>query len=169
MGWTRIASPGASPAGRAALARDAAEAVKARFEPEAWQRVARPIFDRLRRLQRDALVAHVRQQHGFTTTEQLYEYFLIDPGMEPVVQTSRIRLAIGAVQLFIQRCLLNLEAQVHPVEPPALAGGQEAHGGEGAGAQRGADQVGGRKALSLPHVVGGGVGLEGPSRRTVLS
>jgi hypothetical protein len=34
--------------------------------------------------------------------------------MEPVVQTSRIRLAIASVQLFIQRCLLNLELKVHP-------------------------------------------------------
>ena len=53
-------------------------------------------------------------QHGFARLEQLYEYFLIDPGMEPVVQTSRIRLAIASVQLFIQRCLLNLEPKVHP-------------------------------------------------------
>src|ERR1044072_1481060 len=34
--------------------------------------------------------------------------------MEPVVLTSRIRLAISSVQLFIQRCLLNLEKDVHP-------------------------------------------------------
>jgi hypothetical protein len=34
--------------------------------------------------------------------------------MEPVVQTSRIRLAIGSLQLFVHRCLLNLEAKVHP-------------------------------------------------------
>ena len=76
---------------------------------ETWQRVAQPIFDKLRQRQRDALVAHVMHQHGFARLEQLYEYFLIDPGMEPVVQTSRIRLAISSVQLFIQRCLLNLE------------------------------------------------------------
>ena len=38
----------------------------------------------------------------------------LDPGTEPVVQTSRLRLAISAVQLFIQRCLLNLEPGVHP-------------------------------------------------------
>jgi len=76
--------------------------------------VAQPIFDKLRQRQRDALVAFVMHQHGFARMEQLYEYFLIDPGMEPVVQTSRIRLAIGSVQLFIQRCLLNLERQVHP-------------------------------------------------------
>ena len=44
--------------------------------------------------------------------DQLYEYFLIDPATEPVVQTSRLRLAISAVQLFVQRCLLNLEPEV---------------------------------------------------------
>jgi len=53
-------------------------------------------------------------QHGFERIEQLYEYFLIDPGMEAVVQTSRVRLAIASLQLFIQRCLLNMELQVHP-------------------------------------------------------
>jgi len=51
---------------------------------------------------------------GFDRIEQLFEYFLVDPGMEPVVQTSRIQLAIASVQLFVQRCLLNLEPGVHP-------------------------------------------------------
>lgn len=113
-GWTRIVGAGASPEQRSAVARDLKEAIKARFEPEAWQRLAQPIFDKLRQRQRDALVNHVMHQRGFARMEQLYEYFLIDPGMEPVVQTSRIRLAIGSVQLFIQRCLLNLEANVPP-------------------------------------------------------
>jgi ribosomal protein L7/L12 len=112
--WTRIVSADVTPGQRFETARDLKEAIKARFEPEAWQRVAQPIFDRLRQHQRDALVSHVMHQHGFDRVEQLYEYFLIDPDMEPVVQTSRIRLAIGAVQLFIQRCLLNLEVKVHP-------------------------------------------------------
>ena len=92
----------------------ARDAIRARFEPESWPRVAQPIFDKLRALQRDALVAHVMHRDGFERMEQLYEYFLVDPGMEPVVQTSRIRLAIASVQLFIQRCLLNLEPRVHP-------------------------------------------------------
>ncbi len=112
--WTRIASPAVTPVERFEIARDLKEAIKARFEPETWQRVAQPIFDKLRQRQRDALVCHVMQQHGFARMEQLYEYFLIDPGMEPVVQTSRIRLAIASLQLFIQRCLLNLELKVHP-------------------------------------------------------
>lgn len=112
--WFRIVSPAPTPEQRFAIARDLKEVVKARFEPEAWQRLAQPIFDKLRQRQRDALVAHILHQHGFDRMEQLYEYFLIDPGMEPVVQTSRIRLAISSLQLFIQRCLLNLEKQVHP-------------------------------------------------------
>jgi len=112
--WTRVVGSDATPEQRFATARDLKEALKARFDPDAWQSIARPIFDKLRRRQRDALVAHALHQRGFARMEQLYEYFLIDPGMEPVVQTSRIRLAISSLQLFVQRCLLNLEEHVHP-------------------------------------------------------
>ncbi|MBD1847608.1 hypothetical protein H6F89_30255 [Cyanobacteria bacterium FACHB-63] len=112
--WTRIVSPTSLSKQRFDIARNLKETIKSRFEPIAWQRVAQPIFDKLRQRQRDALVAHTMHQHKFVSMEQLYEYFLIDPGMEPVVQTSRIRLAISSVQLFIQRCLLNLEKQVPP-------------------------------------------------------
>jgi hypothetical protein len=112
--WTRIVSKTAIPEQRFSIARDLKEAIKARFEPETWQRIAQPIFDALRQLQRDSLVAYIMHKHGFVRMEQLYEYFLIDPGMEPVVQTSRIRLAISALQLFIQRCLINLEKDVPP-------------------------------------------------------
>jgi hypothetical protein len=110
--WTRIVSQKASATQRAEIARDLKEAIKARFEPETWLRIAQPIFDKLRQRQRDALVFHVMQQHGFDRIEQLFELFLIDPGVEPVVQTSRIRSAIAAVQIFIHRCLLNLEPGV---------------------------------------------------------
>jgi hypothetical protein len=112
--WTRIVAASTTPDARFAIARDLKETVKARFDGEAWQRVAQPIFDKLRQRQRDALVAYIMQQARFDRIEQLYEYFLIDPAMEPVVQTSRIRLAIASVQLFVQRCLLNLEKDVHP-------------------------------------------------------
>ncbi|MGE3163992.1 MAG: neuraminidase-like domain-containing protein [Planctomycetota bacterium] len=114
LGWSDMVNNATTGARRFELARDAKEAIKARFEPETWQRVAQPIFDKLRPRQRDALASHVMHQHGFDRMEQLYEYFLVDPGMEPVVQTSRIRLAIASLQLFIQRCLLNLEPKVHP-------------------------------------------------------
>ncbi|MDQ3695663.1 MAG: neuraminidase-like domain-containing protein [Chloroflexota bacterium] len=93
---------------------DLRRTLKARYGSAAWQRIAPSIFDPLRQRQRDALVAYLLTDLGFDRMEQLYEYFLIDPGMEPVVQTSRIRLAIASIQLFVQRCLLNLELQVRP-------------------------------------------------------
>ncbi|MCC3474017.1 MAG: peptidoglycan-binding protein [Microcoleus sp. PH2017_15_JOR_U_A] len=104
----------ATPSPDFAIARDLRNAVKSRYETETWQQIAQPIFDKLRQSQRDALVAYIMPRHGFDRLEQLFEYFLIDPGMEPIVQTSRIRLAISSVQLFIQRCLLNLEPQIQP-------------------------------------------------------
>ncbi len=104
----------ATPAPDFFVARDLKNSIKARYEPEDWQRIAQPIFDKLRQRQRDALAAYIIHQHDFESMEQLFEYFLIDPGMEPVVQTSRLRLAISSVQLFIQRCLMNLEPWVSP-------------------------------------------------------
>lgn len=112
--WTNIADPTATDSQRFAIARGVREALKARFDEERWRQIAQPVSDKLRRRQRDALVAYVRHRKGFSGPEQLYEYFLLDPGMEPVVRTSRIRLAIASVQLFIQRCLLNLEQGIAP-------------------------------------------------------
>lgn len=94
-------------------------AVKSQFTPDAWQPVAQSIFDPLRQRKRDSLCAYILtlsapRQFGATDTNGLFEYFLVDPGMEPVVQTSRIRLALSSVQTFIQRSLLNLEPQVRP-------------------------------------------------------
>jgi hypothetical protein len=103
-----------TPAPDVHVARDLRNTLKSLYGPEDWQRIARPIFDTLRQRQRDALVVYIMQQQGFTLPEQLFEYFLIDPGMEPVVQTSRLVLAISSVQTFIQRCLLNLEQEVSP-------------------------------------------------------
>jgi hypothetical protein len=114
---TKIVSPAATPNDRYAIARDVRSAIRSRYEPDTWRPVAQSVFDLLRKQQRDALVAYVLHRLepiGIDRIEQLFEYFLIDPGMEPVVQTSRLRLAISSVQTFIQRCFLNLETRVHP-------------------------------------------------------
>lgn len=105
----------AVPAADFSIAGDLRNTVNARYEPENWQRIAQSIFDKLRQRKRDALVAYIMHKECFERIEQLFEYFLVDPGMEPIVQTSRLRLAISSVQLFIQRILLNLEKKrVHP-------------------------------------------------------
>jgi hypothetical protein len=104
----------ATPAPDVTTAREVTNAIKARYGRETWLRIAPSLSDALRRSRRDALVASVTARLGAPQAEQLFEHFLIDPGMEPVVQTSRLRLAISSVQTFIQRCLLNLEPAVHP-------------------------------------------------------
>ena len=49
---------------------------------------------------------------AFDSPDSLLEYFLVDTQTQPPVQTSRIRLALSQVQLFIERVIRNLEQQV---------------------------------------------------------
>ena len=104
--------PDPTPAAVAALQ----DAVRARYDEDAWHEIVKPINDDLRGQRRDALVAYIL--HGLAantatahidTVNKLFEYFLIDVAMEPCMNTSRIKQAISTVQLFIQRSLLNLE------------------------------------------------------------
>lgn len=112
--WTEVVTYGSIGGYRATIADELKSAVRSHYAEETWAQVSQPVFDLVRKGKRDALVAYLLIELGYDRTEQLYEHFLMDPGMEPVVQTSRIRLAIGSVQLFIQRSLLNMEPQVHP-------------------------------------------------------
>src|SRR5207245_4256197 len=77
------------------------------------------INDAMRSLQRDALVAYTLHQMRsnpasahIDTADKLFEYFLMDVQMDPCMLTSRIRHALSSVQLFIERCLMNLEPRV---------------------------------------------------------
>ena len=106
-------------AATAAIVRTLQAALRARYDARAWLNVIQPINDALRASQRDALVAFVlRRLKGAAATQhidtpnKLFEYFLIDVEMDPCMKTSRIKQAISTVQLFIQRCLLNLEPEV---------------------------------------------------------
>ncbi|MEI6268261.1 MAG: neuraminidase-like domain-containing protein [Methylococcaceae bacterium] len=69
----------------------------------------RPISNRLRNLQRDALVAYLIHRDGLADSNELFDRYLIDVEMGSCMLTSRIKQAISSVQLFVQRCLLNLE------------------------------------------------------------
>jgi hypothetical protein len=105
----------------AAVVRDFQDALRARYAQSDWLAVLKPINDEMRGLQRDALVAYIlhqmrsssnQQSQNIDTPEKLFEYFLMDVQMEPCMQTSRIRHALSSVQLFIERCLMNLEPRV---------------------------------------------------------
>lgn len=96
-------------------AQEAKRAHKARYDNDAWLEIARPVADRLRESQRTALVAYLLPKLGYTDPDKLFEHFLIDVEMSPCMLTSRIKQAISSVQLFVQRCRMNLEQpQVSP-------------------------------------------------------
>lgn len=94
---------------------DAAQRIKAtakaKFDSRPWLAVAQAINDGLRERQRDALLAHLITDRGnaFGGTAEIYDHLLIDPEMSACMLTSRIKQAISAVQLLVQRVQLNLE------------------------------------------------------------
>ncbi|TDD63458.1 hypothetical protein E1263_00460 [Kribbella antibiotica] len=110
-------------------AQTAWQAAKSRYPSEDWATVAAPLQDRIRERQRGALVDFLianpfRAADGapeWTDANGLHDYFLLDVEMGPLQQTTRIAQAVYSVQLFVQRCLLNLEPQV-----PYLAAGPRA-------------------------------------------
>jgi Tc toxin complex TcA C-terminal TcB-binding domain/Neuraminidase-like domain/Salmonella virulence plasmid 28.1kDa A protein/Putative peptidoglycan binding domain len=99
-------------------------AAKAQHDDEAWQKLAVPLQDSLRDKQREALVSYLvaRPQLWATTAgnadaHALYSHFLIDVEMSSCQLTSRIKQAMGSVQLFAQRCLMGREAGVVTDDP----------------------------------------------------
>jgi hypothetical protein len=95
-----------TPAAAAAIRRAAAAR-----HPDDWTRVARGLQDRVRLGKRDALVARLGHLEQASTAD-LFGRYLLDVEMDPCQLTSRIKQAIGSVQLLIQRALLTLEPDV---------------------------------------------------------
>jgi DNA-binding transcriptional MerR regulator len=105
----------------AVTVRDIQNTLRAKYDESVWLTALQPINDKLRSRQRDALVSyilHEMQKNGATenidTPDKLFEYFFIDVEMDPCMKTSRIKQANSTIQLFIQRCLMNLEPKVSP-------------------------------------------------------
>ena len=88
--------------------------MKAKYKETDWEQVVKPLQNKLRENQRNALVSYLLQQQplqdwGATDANSLFEFFLIDVQMDACMQTSRIKQAINSVQLYVQRCFLGLE------------------------------------------------------------
>ena len=103
-------------------------AIKSKYENEDWLQKIIPLMDNIRDKKRKALVAyHIEHSQRNQASEvtfngdkipnplfwkdsnALYKYLLIDVEMSSCQLTSRIKQAISSVQLFVQRCFLNLE------------------------------------------------------------
>ncbi len=95
----------------AATAQAIKNATRSKHPPQRWPEIIGPLRDRLREQQRDALVAHVLSQDpSLQTPDDLLGELLIDVQGQSCQRTSRIVQATAAVQLFVQRLLLNLES-----------------------------------------------------------
>lgn len=70
------------------------------------------IQNKLEEQKRDALLGLVMHKLSMHTPRDLYAYLLIDVAVSAAVQTSCIKEAISAVQLYIYRCLNHLEQGV---------------------------------------------------------
>lgn len=87
---------------------------RSRHTDTSWQEITKPLRDVLREKQRQALVAHLVTSQQLRDSNDLYIRYLIDVEMSSCAMTSRIKQACASIQLFVQRCLLNLEPEVPP-------------------------------------------------------
>jgi len=91
-------------------------AIRAKYNQSDWEQAVKPLHDRLRNNQKQALIAYLLQQKeliawNVSDADGLFEFFLIDVQMDACMETSRIKQAISSVQLFVQRCFLGLEQE----------------------------------------------------------
>ena len=98
------------------IAESIQKAIRAQYKQTDWEEIVKPLNDKLRDNQKDALIAYLLQKPdlirwGVADANGLFEYFLIDVQMDACMETSRIKQAISSVQLFVQRCLLGLEEE----------------------------------------------------------
>ena len=88
--------------------------VKNKYPESEWDKISADLRDPLRIKQRDALRDYLilnydKDNVTFKSSNDLFNYFLIDTEMIPMAKTSRIIQATLSVQLFIQRILMGME------------------------------------------------------------
>ncbi len=110
---TAWAQPGVTPA----VAQQIKLAAKARNSLDEWLKNAPPLQDRLREAKRVALITYLTTRPAsagpsWRDANALFAHFLIDPEMTACRKSSRLVQATGSLQLFVQRCLMNLEPAV---------------------------------------------------------
>ncbi len=76
-----------------------------------WLKIERQLTDADNAARRNALVAWlVANEAGLAHPRDLYEEVLVDVEVDPSIDTSRIKEAAAAIQLYFHRYLVNLEA-----------------------------------------------------------
>ena len=116
--WARIGTPDQEKA----LAGETLGWLKRKYGAK-WPEEIRKVYDPVREKKRDALVAYILESVSrkaqntvlpdWKDTDDILAALLVDVMMNAPMETSRTKQAIGSVQLFVQRCLLNLEDGLH--------------------------------------------------------
>ncbi|MCC7454256.1 MAG: hypothetical protein IT222_08835, partial [Crocinitomix sp.] len=88
--------------------------LKTNYSKQQWLDQAKNVYGPVRENLRDALVSHLLHTNtkGLRSEEDLYKHFLLDTQMSACMMTSRLLQAILSLQLFVQRCLMNLEPNI---------------------------------------------------------
>jgi hypothetical protein len=71
-----------------------------------------PYQDKINVLKRNVLCTYIlalERRLNFSDTAELYSYFLLDVEMSGDFRTSRVVAGLSSLQLYVHRCLLNLE------------------------------------------------------------
>jgi hypothetical protein len=87
----------------------ARQLLRGKYGDSQWHDLIKPVEDRLRQRQRDALVDFLVARDRLRDANDLYESYLIDVQTSSCMDTTRLLQATAAVQLFVQRVLLKLE------------------------------------------------------------
>jgi hypothetical protein len=90
-------------------------ALQAQYPQDSWLSAVQPVEDGLREARRDALVAYLlgpgrvaTPGAQFLTTDDIFNYYLIDPEMCACGETTRLLQPSLAIQQFVQQCFLGL-------------------------------------------------------------
>jgi hypothetical protein len=106
--------------GEIVVANGILNALKAKYSVEQWLEILKPLNKPIREGKCNALCLYLIENSqrypvagkNWTSKDALYAYFLVDVEMSACQLTSRIKLVLSSVQLFVQRCMMNLETNV---------------------------------------------------------
>lgn len=95
---------------------DASNSIKQAFHKhyssnKEWEEKVKPYQDKLLSIKREALIDYLihSKETPYNKTSDLYHYLLLDVELEGCARTSRVAAAIDSAQLYVHRCLMDLE------------------------------------------------------------
>ncbi len=83
-----------------------------RYDAGNYADALKEVNNKLRMQERDMLVDYLVWKENVPDANGLYEKYLIDVEMSACMRTTRLLQSTAAAQLFVHRCLLNLEPTV---------------------------------------------------------